>query len=161
MNNCRPLHVFDYDKLEGDIKIRYSKKGEKFVGLDDVEYVLDDGMVIICDDKKILSLAGVMGGKNSGCDPNTKNIILESAYFSPESISKTGRKLNIQSDARYRFERGIDPESVESGLEIASLMIKDSCGGDFGTIVSDSVLLRNRKSIEIEFVAVFFEMKLC
>ena len=152
---CRPLHVFDYDKLEGDIKIRYSKKGEKFVGLDDVEYVLDDGMVIICDDKKILSLAGVMGGKNSGCDPNTKNIILESAYFSPESISKTGRKLNIQSDARYRFERGIDPESVESGIEIASLMIKDSCGGDFGTIVSDSVLLRNRKSIEIEYS--FFE----
>ena len=152
---CRPLHVFDYDKLEGEITLRYSKQGEKFIGLDDIEYTLDDGMILICDDKKIISLAGVMGGKNSGCDSNTKNVVLESAYFSPENIAKTGRKLNIQSDARYRFERGIDPESVESGLEMASSMIKDYCGGDFGTIVSESYPFKDRKSIEIEYS--FFE----
>ena len=109
--------------MEGEITLRYSKKGEKFIGLDDIEYTLDDGMILICDDKKIISLAGVMGGKNSGCDSNTKNVVLESAYFSPENIAKTGRKLNIQSDARYRFERGIDPESVESGLELSLIHI--------------------------------------
>ena len=148
---CRPLHVFDYDKLEGNLKIRYSKKGEKFVGLDDNEYLLDDGMIVICDDKKIVSLAGIMGGKNSGCDINTKNIVLESAYFLPENIAKTGRKLNIQSDARYRFERGIDPESIEIGLDLASQMIKDYCGGDFGNIVSDNGSIEHRHSIEVEY----------
>ena len=148
---CRPLHVFDYDKLEGDLKIRYSKKGEKFVGLDECEYNLDDGMIVICDDKKIVSLAGVMGGKNSGCDLNTKNIVLESAYFLPENIAKTGRKLNIQSDARYRFERGIDPESIESGIDQASQMIKDYCGGDFGNVISDNATIKERESIKVEY----------
>ena len=153
---CRPLHVFDFDKLEGNLTIRYSQKGEKFIGLDDCEYILDDGMIVICDEKKIVSLAGVMGGKNSGCDLNTKNVVLEVAfYFLPENIAKTGRKLNIQSDARYRFERGIDPESIEIGLDLASQMIKENCGGDFGTIVSDSVKSKNRESIKIEYL--FFE----
>ena len=92
-----------------------------------------------------------MGGKNSGCDLNTKNVVLEAAYFLPENIAKTGRKLNIQSDARYRFERGIDPESIEIGLDLASQMIKDYCGGDFGSIVSDSVKSKNRESIKIEY----------
>ena len=155
IDSCRPLHVFDLDKLEGNLRIRYSKKGENFVGLDDVEYTLDDGMIVICDEKKIVSLAGIMGGKNSGCDLNTKNVILESAYFLPENIAKTGRKLNIQSDARYRFERGIDPESIDNGLDQASQMIKDFCGGDFGSIVSDNVSLKERKSIEIQ--CSFFE----
>ena len=119
--------------------------------MDDNEYLLDDGMIVICDDKKIVSLAGIMGGKNSGCDINTKNIVLESAYFLPENIAKTGRKLNIQSDARYRFERGIDPESIEIGLDLASQMIKDYCGGDFGNIVSDNGSIEHRHSIEVEY----------
>ena len=148
---CRPLHVFDFDKLEGNLTLRYSQKGEKFTGLDDCEYILDDGMILICDEKKIVSLAGIMGGKNSGCDLNTKNVVLEAAYFLPENIAKTGRKLNIQSDARYRFERGIDPESIETGLDLASQMIKEMCGGDFGSIVSDSVKSKNRESIKIEY----------
>jgi len=147
---CRPLHVFDYDKLRGDLLIRYSKKGEHFIGLDDNEYVLEDGMMVICDQEKIVSLAGVMGAKNSGCDMDTKNVVLESAYFSPESIAKTGRKLNIQSDARYRFERGIDPNSVEDGMELASQMIVENCGGELGTIVNDDLDLKSPDPIDID-----------
>ena len=147
---CRPLHVFDYDKLRGDLLIRYSKKGEHFIGLDDNEYVLEDGMMVICDQEKIVSLAGVMGTKNSGCDMDTKNVVLESAYFSPESIAKTGRKLNIQSDARYRFERGIDPNSVEDGMELASQMIVENCGGELGTIVNDDLDLKSPDPIDID-----------
>ena len=147
---CRPLHVFDYDKLKGDLLIRYSKKGESFIGLDDNEYVLEDGMMVICDVEKIVSLAGVMGAKNSGCDMETKNVVLESAYFLPENIAKTGRKLNLQSDARYRFERGIDPNSVDDGIELASQMIIENCGGELGTIVSDSIDLKSPDSINID-----------
>ena len=147
---CRPLHVFDCDKLKGDLLIRYSKKGEHFIGLDDNKYVLEDGMMVICDQEKIVSLAGVMGAKNSGCDMDTKNVVLESAYFFPESIAKTGRKLNIQSDARYRFERGIDPNSVEDGMELASQMIIENCGGELGTIVNDDLDLRSPDPIDID-----------
>ncbi|MEE2694860.1 MAG: phenylalanine--tRNA ligase subunit beta [Pseudomonadota bacterium] len=147
---CRPLHVFDLDKIEGDIEIRYSKKGEKFLGLDENEYVLDDHMIVICDEKKIISLAGVLGGKNTGCDENTKNVLLESAYFKPEDIALTGRKLNIISDARYRFERGIDPCSTEDGIEIATEMIIKNCGGEVGSIVNDSEKIIVNEEIEIE-----------
>ncbi len=152
---CRPLHVFDFDKIKGDITIRHSKKGEKFIGLDDVEYILDDGMVVICDESKIISLAGVLGGKDTACDKDTKNVLLESAYFLPDSIAFTGRNLNIISDARYRFERGIDPKSTFIGIEMATRMILDSCGGDVGTIVSDS----NKVSVvnTIKISSSFFE----
>ena len=81
---CRPLHVFDFDKVEGNIEIRYSIHGEKFEGLDEKTYTLDDGMILICDEKKIISLAGIMGGKSSACDETTRNILLESAYFCPD-----------------------------------------------------------------------------
>ena len=125
---CRPLHVFDLDKIEGDIKIRYSEKGEEFFGLDENKYILDKDMIVICDKKKIISLAGVMGGLNTACDNNTKNILIESAYFNPEKIAFAGRKLNIISDARYRFERGIDPMSTFDGMHLASEMILENCG---------------------------------
>ncbi len=147
---CRPLHVFDYDKVEGDIKIRYSKKGEKFFGLDDKEYILDENMIVICDEKKIISLAGVIGGKNTACDHETKNILIESAYFSPEKIASTGRKLNITSDARYRFERGIDPKSTIDGIELASEMIIKNCGGEAGHIISDSIESEFNFEIEVD-----------
>ena len=146
---CRPLHVFDADKIEGDIVIRYSKKGEKFQGLDDQEYILDDNMIVICDEKKIISLAGILGGKNSCCDHETKNILIESAYFLPDSISSTGRKLNIQSDARYRFERGIDPESTKNGIDLASKMITELCGGELCEIINDNTSIKQESSIEI------------
>ncbi len=147
---CRPLHVFDLDKIEGDISIRYSKKGESFFGLDEKSYSLEENMIVICDEKKIISLAGVMGGKNSGCDENTKNILIESAYFLPEKIASTGRKLNIISDARYRFERGIDPNSIADGIGMATEMIIGICGGEVGSIVSDSSPLKSTIEINIE-----------
>ena len=86
---CRPLHVFDLDKIEGDITIRYSDENESFLGLDEKNYKLEKNMIVICDNKKIISLAGVMGGMNSACDENTKNILIESAYFLPEKIAST------------------------------------------------------------------------
>ena len=146
---CRPLHVFDSDKIEGNIEIRYSKKGEQFQGLDDVNYILDEKMIVICDENKIISLAGVMGGKNSSCDNDTKNILIESAYFSPNKIAYAGRKLNIISDARYRFERGIDTNSAFDGIELATGMIIKNCGGEVGSIVSDSISTPKNPYIEI------------
>ena len=146
---CRPLHVFDADKIEGNIIIRHSKKGEKFLGLDDQEYILDDNMIVICDENKIISLAGILGGKNSCCDHKTKNILIESAYFLPDSISSTGRKLNIQSDARYRFERGIDPESTKNGINLASKMITELCGGGLCEIINDNTSIKQERSIQI------------
>jgi Phenylalanyl-tRNA synthetase beta subunit len=101
---CRPLHVFDLDKIQGNITIRLSEKGEEFLGLDEKNYSLDENMIVICDEKNIISLAGILGGKNTCCDDNTKNILVESAYFDPEIIASAGRKLNITSDARYRLK---------------------------------------------------------
>lgn len=152
---CRPLHVFDRDKIKGEIKIRNSKNGEKFFGLDDKDYILDDGMIVICDEEKIISLAGIMGGKNTACDEKTKNVLLESAYFCPDKISWAGRNLNIVSDARYRFERGIDPKSTIIGMELATNMIIENCGGQVGSIVSDSVQCNKKLQISVE--KIFFE----
>ncbi len=152
---CRPLHVFDYDKIEGSLTIRHSKKGEKFLGLDDESYELDEGMIVICDDSGVISLAGILGGKKTACDENTKNVLIESAYFLPASIIKSGRKLNIQSDARYRFERGIDPDSVDEGIEYATEMILNNCGGEPGSIVNDSEKIVENNKIQIE--RMFFE----
>jgi phenylalanyl-tRNA synthetase beta chain len=116
-DRARPLHAFDADKLEGDIKVRLAKAGEKIVGLDDREHVLDAGMTVICDQNgaRPVAIGGVMGGLETGCDENTKNVFLESAYFDPVRTATTGRKLKINSDARYRFDRGIDPLSCETG----------------------------------------------
>ena len=147
---CRPLHVFDYDKIQGNLTIRHSKKGESFIGLDDENYELDEGMVVICDDSGVISLAGILGGKTTACDDKTKNVLIESAYFLPASIIKSGRKLNIQSDARYRFERGIDPDSVVDGIEYASHMILKSCGGEPGSVITDSKKINEKKTIKIE-----------
>ena len=144
---CRPLHVFDFDKISGGITIRHSIKGEKFDGLDGTNYELEDGMIVICDEIGIISLAGIIGGLRTACDLDTKNILLESAYFLPEKIAYTGRKLLIDSDARYRFERGIDPESTISGLEIATQMILNLCGGEPGSIISKGEYKKSNKKI--------------
>ncbi|MFH1158117.1 MAG: phenylalanine--tRNA ligase subunit beta [Pseudomonadota bacterium] len=126
----RPLHVFDADKLKGNIHVQLSRKGEKLEALNDKTYDLDDGMVVICDDSGVLALGGVIGGVSSAVDADTKNVYLECAYFSPASIARTGQKLQIDSDARYRFERGIDPGFTEDGAEIATEMILEQCGGE-------------------------------
>ena len=135
----RPLHVYDADKLNGNLIMRKAFSSEKCKTLDDKEYTLSDDMVVISDDKKLHGIGGVMGGFDSGCSMETKNVFLEVALFDPISVTKTGRKLNIQSDARYRFERGIDSSSIEWGVDIATQMIIDLCGGDISEILTDKI----------------------
>ncbi len=135
-DQARPLHVFDADKLQGNLNLRLSKKGESFDALDDKTYMLDEGMLVIDDEKGIISLAGVMGGLASGCSEATTNVFLESAYFDPITVAKTGQKLNIISDARTRFERGIDPQSTFPALDASAQMILDLCGGEISEVVT-------------------------
>ena len=126
----RPLHAYDADKIDKGIIVRNSKKGEKFKALDNKEYLLDDGMCVISDYKGALGLGGVIGGTRSGTELNTKNILIESAYFDPEITRNTSKKLNLDTDAKFRFERGIDPNSIKLGLEKASELIAEVCGGE-------------------------------
>ena len=132
----RPLHVFDADKVKGQITVRSAKNGEKLLALDGREYTLSEGMVVIADENGVESIGGVMGGEISGCQDNTTRVLLESAYFEPESIAKTGQKLILTSDSRQRFERGIDPAStIGCGSELAAQMIMDLCGGECSEII--------------------------
>lgn len=126
----RPLHVFDADKVHGNLKVRNAKKDEEFLGLDDKSYKLNVGHFVIADDNGAESLAGVMGGFHSGCSAETKNVLVESALWDPLTIARTGRELGIITDARYRFERGVDPAFMEPGLQIATQLVLDLCGGE-------------------------------
>ena len=125
----RPLHAYDADKIDKEIIVRNSKKGETFEALDNKEYKLGDDMCVISDKSGVLGLGGIIGGTRSGTEINTKNILLESAYFIPRSIRKTSKLLNIDTDAKFRFERGIDPRSIELGLSKAAELISEICGG--------------------------------
>jgi len=131
----RPLHVFDADKLNGNIQARFARDGEQLLALDGKTYTLDSEMTVIADDSKALGIAGVMGGEDTGCSETTVNVFVESAWFDPVRTAITGRKLGIVSDARYRFERGVDPEFVVPGLELATRWILDWCGGEASNIV--------------------------
>ncbi len=126
----RPLHVYDADKLKGDIQARFAKDGEILRALDGRLYALDAGMCVIADDTAAHDIGGIMGGEDSGCTEATRNVFIEAAYFDPANIAATGRKLGIQSDARYRFERGVDPQFVVPGLELATRLILEFCGGE-------------------------------
>jgi phenylalanyl-tRNA synthetase beta chain len=130
----RPLHVYDSDKIKKGIVVRNSKFGEEFTALDNKNYKLENGMCVISDNKGILGLGGIIGGARSGTEFNTKNILIESAYFEPRSIRSTAKKLNLDTDAKFRFERGIDPLSIEDGLNKAALLIKEICGGEISKI---------------------------
>ena len=125
----RPLHAYDADKIDKEIIVRDSRDGEEFEGLDNKKYKLKKGMCVIADKSSILGLGGIIGGTKTSTELETKNILLESAYFLPSSIRKTAKELNINTDAKYRFERGIDPNSVKEGLEIATELIISICGG--------------------------------
>ncbi|MCV2882856.1 phenylalanine--tRNA ligase subunit beta [Actibacterium sp. XHP0104] len=131
----RPLHVFDADKVSGGLRVHAAKGGEKFLALDDKEYVLEAGMTVISSNGVVESLAGVMGGLDTGCTDETVNVFLEAAYFDPIRTAITGRALRINSDARYRFERGIDPDWTATGIEHATRMILDICGGEASDVV--------------------------
>ena len=132
----RPLHVFDADKVKGQITVRSARDGEKLLALDGREYALSDGMVVIADENGVESIAGIMGGEVSGCEESTTRVLLESAYFTPESIAKTGQKLILTSDSRQRFERGVDPAStIPFGADMAAQMIAELCGGECSELI--------------------------
>jgi len=134
LDTNRPLHAYDADKIEKGIIVRNSKFGEEFTALDNKLYKLESGMCVISDNKGVLGLGGIIGGIRSGTEFNTKNILLESAYFEPWSIRNTAKKLNLDTDAKFRFERGIDPLSIEDGLNKAAKLIKEICGGEISKI---------------------------
>ena len=126
----RPLHVFDAKKVAGNLVVRRAKAGEKVLALDGREYALTPEMCVIADENGVESIAGIMGGEHSGCDENTTDVLIESALWEPLNIARTGRTLGIITDARYRFERGVDPEFMVPGLELATRMVLEFCGGD-------------------------------
>jgi len=132
----RPLHVFDSKMVKGDLHVRLAKSGEKIMALNDKEYTLDDTMCVITDDENVESLGGVMGGLATGCVDETTEVFVEAACFDPIRTAITGRKLNVLSDARFRFERGIDTAFIKDGMEIATRLILDICGGEPSHIVT-------------------------
>src|SRR5438105_3950644 len=128
-DRARPLHVFDARKVNGNLTVRRAKDGESLLALDGRTYTLDPSICVIADEHGVESLAGIMGGETSGCDENTTDVLIESALWNEFNIAQTGRKLGINSDARYRFERGVDPEFMVPGLELATKMVMELCGG--------------------------------
>ena len=126
----RPLHVFDAAKVRGNLTVRRAAAGETLLALDGKTYALDPDICVIADEKGVESLAGIMGGEESGCSESTTDVLIESALWDPLNIARTGRKLGIQSDARHRFERGVDPAFTVPGLELATQMVLDLCGGN-------------------------------
>jgi phenylalanyl-tRNA synthetase beta chain len=147
----RPLHVFDASKVKGGaLKVHLSEGGEAFAALDDKEYTLEAGMTVISDAGGIESLGGIMGGLASSCDENTTDVFLEAAFFDPIRTAHTGRKLKINSDARYRFERGIDPEWTPDGIEHATRMIIDLCGGEASEVVMAGAMPNHSRAYKLD-----------
>lgn len=126
----RPLHVFDAAKVAGDLVVRRGKEGESVLALDGRTYAVTPDMCVIADDNGVESIAGVMGGEHSGCDENTTDVLIEAAVWEPLTVARTGRTLGIITDARYRNERGIDPVFNSPGIELATRMVMDLCGGE-------------------------------
>ncbi|MHA1189492.1 MAG: phenylalanine--tRNA ligase subunit beta [Alphaproteobacteria bacterium] len=131
----RPLHVFDAGKVTGNIHVRFANTGEEIAALDGKAYILDDTMTVIADDNGAEAIGGVIGGEASGCSDGTVNVFVESAWFDPIRTATTGRRLGVISDARYRFERGVDPLFTQPGAEIATQMILDLCGGEASELI--------------------------
>ncbi|QOZ65135.1 phenylalanine--tRNA ligase subunit beta [Bradyrhizobium arachidis] len=128
-DRARPLHVFDAKKVRGNLVVRRARDGEALLALDGRTYNLDPSICVIADEHGVESLAGIMGGEASGCDENTTDVLIESALWNEINIAQTGRKLGINSDARYRFERGVDPAFMVPGLELATKLVMEMCGG--------------------------------
>ena len=134
-DSARPLHVFDADKVKGGIIVRMGREGETLKALNGKEYALDGEMTVIADSEKAESLAGIVGGEETGCTEATVNVFVEAALFDPLRTAQTGRRLGIDSDARYRFERGVDPAAVIQGMERATRLILEMCGGEASELV--------------------------
>ena len=151
----RPLHAYDADKIDKGIIVRNSKKGEKFTALDNKKYTLDKNMCVISDNSGVLGLGGIIGGTRSGTEFETKNVLIESAHFNPRSIRKTSKLLNIDTDAKFRFERGTDPLSIEQGINKAVKLIKEICGGEVSKI--DIQTIDKFQKTKIKFDTNLFE----
>ena len=136
----RPLHVYDAGKLAGDLVMRQARDGEQILALDGKTYTLDPSVSVIADSKAAHGIGGVMGGEDTGVQDGTTEVFLEVAYFTPIKVAATGRKLGILSDARYRFERGIDPQSVHWGTDVATRLILELCGGEASEITQSGVM---------------------
>ncbi|MDQ0317068.1 phenylalanine--tRNA ligase subunit beta [Amorphus orientalis] len=143
----RPLHVFDAAKVKGDLTVRRAKQGESLLALDGRTYTLDDTMCVIADEAGVESLAGIMGGEETGCSEETTDVLIESALWDPLAIARTGRSLNIVSDARFRFERGIDPAFTLPGLELATALVLELCGGTASEVVLAGEIPADRRTI--------------
>lgn len=148
LDRNRPLHVFDAAKVKGDLVVRRARDGETLLALDGKTYTLNDQHVVIADDNGVESLAGIMGGEASGCDENTVDVLVESALWDPLTTARTGRALGINSDARYRFERGVDPAFTRPGLDLATALILELCGGEASEMVFAGALPESAHAID-------------
>nr|WP_306264320.1 phenylalanine--tRNA ligase subunit beta [Pararhizobium sp. IMCC3301] len=147
----RPLHVFDADKVNGDLVVRRGKDGEEIVALDGKSYQVNPDICVIADDKELESIAGVMGGEASGCSQDTTNVLIESALWEPLNIARTGRDLGIHSDARFRFERGVDPAMMLPGLELATRMVLEFCGGEPSNVLLAGAVPAPAKTVDFPY----------
>lgn len=147
----RPLHVYDADKLKGNVHVREANQGEKINALNNKTYKMQGGELVVADDNGIIALAGIIGNVETSVTPETKNIFLEVAYFDPAKVMVAGRKHMIDSDARYRFERGVDTEFMQSGAEIASSLIVKFCGGKASDFVYSGIKPEEKREIEFDF----------
>ncbi len=147
----RPLHVFDADKVSGNLVVRRGKDGEDILALDGKTYQVNPEICVIADDNGLESLAGVMGGDASGCSETTTNVLIESALWEPLNIARTGRDLGVNSDARFRFERGVDPAMMLPGLELATQMVLELCGGDASKVSVSGTVPEPHKTIDFPY----------
>lgn len=150
----RPLHVYDATKIKGGIHVRTSKTGEAFDALNDKSYTLDDGMCVIADDAGVLGLGGIVGGTSTGVTESTTDVFIECAYFTPIEIAKTARKLGVESDARARFERGIDPAFMPLALDIATQLVLELCGGAACESITAGAIPHNEHVIRFDADAI-------
>ncbi|HMQ94600.1 MAG TPA: phenylalanine--tRNA ligase subunit beta [Amaricoccus sp.] len=146
----RPLHVFDADKLHGAITVRLARPGEHLPALDGKTYAFDGSETLVCDEQGPEAIGGVIGGLRTGCTAETVNVFIESAWFDPHRTARTGRRLRINSDARYRFERGVDPAFTPLGVELAARMILDLCGGTASEVMVAGAVPRTARSYPLD-----------
>ncbi len=150
----RPLHVFDAAKVAGDLVVRGARAGEEILTLNGKSYPLPENTCVVADARGPESIAGIMGGEHSGCDETTTDVLIESAEWEPLDVARAGRQLGINSDARYRFERGVDPELTEPGLDLATRLILDVCGGSPSERIVVGGAPRERRPIHFPFTEV-------